>query len=90
MDRFIEARLREKGFRKAPPADRRTLVRRLSYDLTGLPPSPELQAAEVCVVVMVRLILGMAGAARDLGLMEPMPVVSEEMVVLVRVAPLPA
>ncbi|HXG61209.1 MAG TPA: PSD1 and planctomycete cytochrome C domain-containing protein [Planctomycetota bacterium] len=41
VDRFILARLEEKGLTPAPEADRRALLRRLSYDLTGLPPSPE-------------------------------------------------
>ncbi len=45
IDRFIEARLNEAGLRSTPEADRRTLLRRLSYDLTGLPPSPALQEA---------------------------------------------
>jgi hypothetical protein len=45
LDRFILARLEKDGF--APPAmsDARTLVRRLYFDLTGLPPSPEQIAA---------------------------------------------
>jgi hypothetical protein len=41
VDRFILARLEEKGLTPSPEADRRTLLRRLSYDLTGLPPAPE-------------------------------------------------
>ena len=45
VDRFVDAALRRKGFRPTPVADRLTLLRRLSYDLTGLPPSPELQEA---------------------------------------------
>jgi hypothetical protein len=39
LDRFILARLEESGRRPVPEADRRTLIRRLAYDLTGLPPS---------------------------------------------------
>jgi mono/diheme cytochrome c family protein len=41
VDRFVLARLEEAGLEPAPPADPRTLVRRLSLDLTGLPPDPE-------------------------------------------------
>jgi hypothetical protein len=41
IDRFVFARLREAGLRPNPPADRRDLIRRLSYDLIGLPPSIE-------------------------------------------------
>jgi len=37
---FVLARLREKGLRFAPEADRLTLIRRAAFDLTGLPPSP--------------------------------------------------
>lgn len=41
IDHFIDDRLKEQGLRRNPPADRRTLIRRATYDLTGLPPSPE-------------------------------------------------
>ena len=41
IDRFILARLELAGRKPAPPADRRTLLRRVTYDLTGLPPLPE-------------------------------------------------
>lgn len=40
LDRFIFAQLAEKGLVPNPPADRRTLIRRATYDLTGLPPTP--------------------------------------------------
>src|SRR4051812_21665018 len=39
VDAFVLARLEAKGLRPSPEADRRTLIRRASYDLTGLPPS---------------------------------------------------
>jgi hypothetical protein len=41
LDVFVLARLEAKGLRPAPPADRRTLIRRATFDLIGLPPSPQ-------------------------------------------------
>ncbi len=41
IDAFVHARLESAGLQPAPPADSRTLCRRLYYDLTGLPPTPE-------------------------------------------------
>jgi len=41
IDAFILAGLEKKGMRPAPEADARTLIRRVTFDLTGLPPSPE-------------------------------------------------
>jgi cytochrome c553 len=40
VDAFIWAKLREKGLKPAPAADRRTFIRRASLDLHGLPPPP--------------------------------------------------
>ncbi len=45
LDRFILARLEKEGLSPSPEADRSALLRRVSLDLTGLPPTPEEQAA---------------------------------------------
>ncbi|MDR3632287.1 MAG: DUF1553 domain-containing protein [Isosphaeraceae bacterium] len=47
IDRFILAKLEEAGLGPAAEADRRTLARRLSLDLTGLPPEPSVVDAFV-------------------------------------------
>ena len=45
IDAFILAKLEENGLSPAEPADRRTLLRRVTFDLTGAPPTPaEMQA----------------------------------------------
>ena len=41
LDRFILAKLEEKGLSPSPLTDERTLIRRATYDLTGLPPALE-------------------------------------------------
>ena len=45
VDRFILARIEAAGLKPAAEADRATLIRRATYDLTGLPPTPEEVAA---------------------------------------------
>ena len=41
IDAFIQDRLAREGLKPSPEADRRTLLRRVTLDLTGLPPTPE-------------------------------------------------
>jgi len=41
LDRFIFARLQQAALQPSPPADRRSLIRRAAFDLTGLPPTGE-------------------------------------------------
>lgn len=45
IDRFIAGAAHEAGYATSPMADRRVLIRRLSFNLTGLPPTPEQIAA---------------------------------------------
>jgi len=47
IDRFILAGMEKNGLSPAPEADRRTLARRLSLDITGLPPEPKMVEAFV-------------------------------------------
>ena len=45
IDNFVQARLAREGLTPSPEADRRTLIRRVSLDLTGIPPTAEETAA---------------------------------------------
>lgn len=45
IDAFVAAEWKEKGLRAAPKADKLTLLRRMSFDLTGLAPTPEQEDA---------------------------------------------
>jgi hypothetical protein len=47
IDHFIQKPLEDQGLALGPDADRATLIRRVSFDLTGLPPQPEEVAAFV-------------------------------------------
>ena len=41
IDEYVDSKLEENGLEMNPEADRRTLIRRATYDLIGLPPTPE-------------------------------------------------
>lgn len=47
VDAFVMAQLESQGLEPSPRADKRTLIRRVTYDLTGLPPTPDEVSAFV-------------------------------------------
>ncbi len=57
LDRFVLARLDSAQLAPAPRASQQTLIRRLSFDLTGLPPSPEDLAADMSLAEYVDKLL---------------------------------
>jgi hypothetical protein len=63
IDAFILAKLQGKGLKPAPEADKRTIARRLSLDLTGLPPKSEVlerflrDASPEAYVKLVKLLM---------------------------------
>ncbi len=71
IDRFVLAKLEAAGLRPAPPADRAALLRRLTFDVTGLPPTPEEidafladRAADAYARVVDRLLASPASGER--------------------------
>ncbi len=57
IDSFILGKLQAAGVQPAVPADRRTLIRRLSFDLVGLPPTVELIEGETTIETIVDQLL---------------------------------
>ncbi|MBI3209985.1 MAG: DUF1553 domain-containing protein [Candidatus Solibacter usitatus] len=67
VDAFVLSRLRKEGLAPAPAAGRETLIRRLTYDLHGVPPTPEETAAFVAdksVDAYEKLVEGLLASPR--------------------------
>ena len=67
LDRFVLARLEKAGLAPAAEADRRTLLRRVSFDITGLPPTPDDMAvflADVSPDAYERAVDRLLGSSR--------------------------
>ena len=72
LDGFIQAALNGRGLRPSPPADRRTLIRRVYFDLHGLAPTPEeveafVQSEDPQAYEMLVDRRGMASVGRGTG-----------------------
>ncbi|MEQ1842684.1 MAG: DUF1549 domain-containing protein, partial [Verrucomicrobiales bacterium] len=65
IDAFVLARLEKEGIAPSPEADDITLIRRLFYDLAGLPPTPE-QVAQYLAAIAADRETGLAKLADDL------------------------
>jgi len=65
IDDFVHAKLKDAGLAPSPAADMRTLIRRATIDLTGLPPTPqELDTAEPFETIVDRLLASPAYGER--------------------------
>jgi hypothetical protein len=56
IDEFIQRGLAEKGMKSSPRADAHTLIRRATFDLTGLPPSDESDSSDMSDKDFARLV----------------------------------
>jgi len=76
VDNFILAKLEEKKLALSPPADKRTLLRRATFDLTGLPPTPaeaEAYLADKSPAAFAKVAAGSRGDTCAAGLLIKLP-----------------